>query len=258
MVTAQKQLTDKVISEDNPSLKNDSALLIRNASEIYSLLNKVTKHHALINVSISGKKDIYSSALLEFNKDEAYLVLDELYPEDGNKFLDIGKNLSLQTQYQGAMLQFKTMIEAINKDDDGAYYKIPIPKSVDFRQRRSTHRVFVGIDETVPISLVTEENVMISAELRDISLGGLSIRIDEPAHVSLVEGVDIPICLISASELIKIKTSIILLHVEKAREKGALRIGAAFTSMSNMDRRLLEKFIAELERKMIKRIRRVV
>ena len=259
MAAAQKQISEKLISEDKPlSSDDDKTMLIRDSSEILSLIKKITKHHALINVSIAGIEDVYSSAILEINKEENYLVLDELHPIEGNDKLEINKKITLQTQYQGAMVKFKSIITAANQNDDGHYYKIPIPDSVDFKQRRNTHRVYVGIDETIPVCLINEEDVMFTAELRDISLGGVSLRINEPSHVSLPENEDIPACFIAASDTKKIKTSLVLLHVEKTREKGALKIGAAFTGMSNMDRRLLEQFIAELERKMIKKIKRVV
>lgn len=258
MATAQNKLSEKVIIKDSPSVPDDNFMLLRDKSEIFSLLKKITSRHALLNVSIAGNENIYGSALLETNKEENYLVMDELHPIDGNEKIELNKRITIQTQYQGAMVRFKDIVTDINKNSDGAYYKIPIPDSIDFKQRRNTHRVFVGVNETIPVNLITENNVIVNAELRDISLGGVSLRINEPAHVNLTEGETIPSCFISASESKKIRSSIVLLHVDQPRKKGALRIGAAFTGMNNMDRRLLEQLIAELERKMIKKIKRVV
>lgn len=256
MTIAQNVVADKLIS-DLPKKNNDNSIIIKDAEEIRALLNKIFKKRSLLTVTIGGNESCYGSTILEINSDEQYLVIDELNPLDGHEQLEEGSKLKINTQQEGALVRFTAEVIAIGGNDDAAYYKIPVPKKIEFHQRRNTYRVYVGINETIPVSLKNEEEVVISAELRDISLGGVSLRVKEVSHAPLQKGDLIPTCVITASNQRKIKASLNICHIERMRETGMLRVGAQFVSMSKFDLRELENFIAAMEREMIKKLKRV-
>ena len=132
-----------------------------------------------------------------------------------------------------------------------------LPERIEYHQRRNWFRVSIGINETVPVSLRTEDDVVISAELRDISVGGMALRINDCAHVKIREGDFIPSCVIKVSEHKQIMAALNVCRVQNIRESGMLRIGVQFVKMNNADIRELEHFVAEMQREMIKKLRRV-
>ncbi len=259
MAMSERVITDKVIGERKVKKKprNDNSIVINDADEIHALLKKLFKKHSLLTIHIGEVDDYFGSTILEINEDEKYLVLDELHPVEGHEFVDTGTRFRINAQYGGALVRFSGVVEAISSNPTAAYYKIPLPRKVDYQQRRSAYRVQVGINQTIPVQLVTEDDVMLNAELRDISLGGVSLRLRDVPHVSLEYGDHIPTCMIKITDERKILASLNVCHVERKRGIGTVRIGAQFAEMSNYDQRELEHLVAEMEREMIKKIKRI-
>jgi len=257
MALPNKVITEKLISEDYLSNQTDlESIRLTTADDISHLLKKVHSKHSLLTITIESSDECYGSTIIEINNDENYLVIDELYPENGHTQVEIGKSLSFNAHFSGAFIHFSGKVEAIGKNAKVAYYKIGVPKEVEYHQRRNTYRVTTSISDPVPVNLVNEDEVLIKAELRDISHGGLCLRVNASSHVSIHSGDYIPTCLIQVKNGQNILSSLNICHVEIIKESGSLRIGAEFADISKIDRRELEHFITSLERAILKKIRR--
>ena len=255
MATLNKVITEKLISDNNNQSESDSTKLTQ-TDDIVSLLNKIHSKHSLLTITVNSSEACFGSTILEVNKEEHYLVLDELYPQEGHNLIKGDTEISVNAHYAGAFVYFSGKIEAIGSNDDAAYYKVKIPDEVEYHQRRNTYRVTTSLSDPIPVNLVTKDEVMIPAELRDISLGGVCLRLKDVSHVSLNDGDHIPTCLIQVSKDRKILGSLNVCHVEKIKETGSLRIGAEFALLSKFDQRELEHLIATLDRETIKKIKR--
>ncbi|MBL1140451.1 MAG: hypothetical protein HND53_00280 [Proteobacteria bacterium] len=258
MALSNTVVTEKLISEnrlaDQSSLES---IKLKTNDDIHHLLRKINAKHSLLSVTIGSSEQFYGSTIIEINNDENYLVIDELYPDEGHKKIEVGTKLSFNTQYSGAFVNFTGTIEAIGENDKAAYYKINIPKEVEYHQRRTTYRIATSVNETIPVNLVNEDEILIKAELRDLSHGGLCLRLNSiPPHISIKSGDYIPTCLIQFDENRKILSSLNICYVEQHVETGILRAGAEFAQMSKTDQRELEHLIATLERAIIQKIKR--
>jgi c-di-GMP-binding flagellar brake protein YcgR len=257
MATANPVITDKVISENYLTDQTDlESIKLTSADDIQHLIKKICAKHSLLSVLIEFSDEYYGSTIIEINNKENYLVIDELYPIEGHEKIKTGSRLTFNTQYQGAFVNFVSTIEAIGENKKAAYYKIRMPDEVEYHQRRNTYRIATSLSETIPVTLVNEDEVMINGELRDLSHGGLCIRINALPHILLKSEDYIPTCLIQVSNRQKILTSINICHVLELKETGSLRVGAEFANMSKIDRRELEHLIASLERAIIQKIKR--
>ena len=256
MALPNKVITEKIISDEKSSLKGLESISLTTIDDINLLLKKIFNHHSLLTISFEESDIYYGSTIIEINRDENYLVIDELYPEEGHQLIEVGKKIKITTQYCGALVYFSTTIEAIGSNDKAAYYKINIPESLEYHQRRSTYRVSTSISSPIPVNLVNKDEVLISAELRDISLGGVSLRVSPPQHITIEEGDYIPTCLIQVSDEKKILSSLDICHVIELKESGSLRVGAKFAEISKIDQREVEQLIATLDRAIIKKIKR--
>lgn len=256
MSTAQKVVKDKVIGETRPK-QNDNSEIIKKSDDIFGLLKKIQSHHSLLTVTIGGIETAYGSTMLDINKEEQYLVLDELNPLEGHEKLEVGSKIKINTQHAGALVRFTSSIGAIGGDNDAAYYKVPIPTSIEYHQRRNAFRVSISINDTIPVSLKTEDDIAISAVLRDISVGGMALRVNETPHVRLREGDFVPNSTIRISDSRQIVASLNVCRVQQIKESGMLRVGVQFVKMNKADIRELEHFVAEMQREMIKKLRRI-
>lgn len=256
MALPNKVITDKLISEDTNTADDLETIKLTSVEDIRRLLKKIYSSHSLLTISFESSDACFGSTIIEINNDENYFVIDELYPEEGHSLIEVDKKLLINAHHAGAFVYFSAFIEAIGKNEKAAYYKIDMPEEVEFHQRRNTYRVSTGISETIPVNLVNEDEILISAELRDISIGGVSLRINAMPHISLQSGDHIPTCLIQLEENRKILSSLNICHVEKMKGTGSLRIGAQFANISKIDQREVEHLIAYLDRKIIKKIKR--
>lgn len=256
MATPNKVITEKLITENNHKTTGLDSIKLTQTDEINSLLKKIYSRHSLLTVSIDSIETYFGSTIIEINKDEKYLVLDELYPVEGHDLITVDTNISVSAHHAGAFVNFSGKIEAIGSNEDASYYKLAIPEEVEFHQRRSTYRVATSISNPIPVNLLNNDDVLIKAELRDISLGGVSLRMKDLPHISIRNGDHIPTCLIKISDDRKILSSINICHVERIKETGSLRIGAEFAVLSKFDQRELEHLIATLDREIIKKLKR--
>lgn len=257
MATTNTVINDKLISDQNLTDQKDlESIKLTTADDIQHLFKRVSQKHVLLSVQFDSFDEYYGSTIIEINNKENYLVIDELYPKQGHEKIKIETHLNFNTQYQGAFVNFSATIEAIGENEKAAYYKIGMPEEVEYHQRRNTYRIATSISEPIAVTLVDEDDIMIKGELRDISHGGLCLRVNALPHITLASEDYIPTCLIQVNNRQKILSSINICHVEKVSETGSLRIGAEFANMSKIDRRELEHLIATLERAIIQKIKR--
>ena len=257
MVMQNTAIIEKRISDNSLSRQADlESIKLTSVDDISHLLKKIHLKHSLLTITIESSDECYGSTILEVDNDNKFLVIDELHPEQGHSKIEIGTVVSFNAHYAGAFVYFVARVEAIGNNSEAAYYKIGMPDEVQYHQRRNTYRITTSITEPVSVNLVNEDEVLIKAELRDISHGGVCLRINPASHISINSGDIIPTCLIQVSGERKILSSLNICHVEVIKETGSLRIGAEFSDMSTFDQRELEHFIAALERAIIKNIKR--
>ena len=258
MATQNTAITEKRISDNSLSKQADlEPIRLTSADDINHLLKKIFLKHSLLTITIGSSDECYGSTILEVNNDDKYLVIDELHPEKGHAKIKVGTSISFNASHAGASVYFIGTVEAIGENTKAAYYKIGMPEEIQYHQRRNTYRITTSINEPVAVNLVNENEVLIKAELRDISHGGVCLRVNAASHISISSGDVMPTCLIQVNEERKILSSLNICHVEVIKETGSLRIGAEFLNMSNLDQRELEHFIASLERAVIKNIKRI-
>ncbi len=109
----------------------------------------------------------------------------------------------------------------------------------------------------MPLALSTENDVLLHAELRDISLGGVSARINSPTTDALNVGDEIPTCIIHTPEGKKIVSSLEIARIEEGSSSQSLRVGARFIHISATDRQELSRLIAKLDRENVKKLKRL-
>jgi len=154
-------------------------------------------------------------------------------------------------------LGFSVKISAVAETDGSEYYRVNFPASVFHHQRRDCFRVGVGVSSSLPVALSTEDEVLLHAELRDISLGGINIRINTPVAENIAVGDEIPTCIIHTPDGKKIIAAMEIARIEENTQTRSLRVGARFIQLPAADRQELSRFIAKLQRENIQKMKRI-
>ncbi|MFQ5661347.1 MAG: flagellar brake protein [Gammaproteobacteria bacterium] len=249
---------EEISINDSPAgyISHNLSYRIKSKDEIHAFLSRLYKNHALLSISIGNSDIIFGSVILEVNREKEYLVLDELYPRNQIRTPLLHQKLSIETQLEGILLQFSGTVDAASEQDGAEYYKIRIPKYVYHHQRRDNYRVPISISKPLRADLATENEVLIHAELRDLSLSGFCARLSLPSSEKLAIGDEIPTCIIQIPDGKKIVGSLEIMRIEETRPLRNTRIGARFSSLNNSDRQELSRVIAKLERENIKTLKR--
>ncbi len=230
---------------------------VKSRSEIRSLLGKLSKNHTLLSITIGKSPRTFGSMILEVNNEKGYLVLDELYPRKELKTPLLHAKLAINTHLDGIEIHFQIKVDAISRKDDVEYYRAGLPAYIHHHQRRAYYRVKVGIAEPVPIALSTTDDVLLHADLRDISLGGIGASFSSPTTEALSVGDEIPNCIIHTPDGKEIVSSMEIARVEETSSSKAIRVGARFIHITSADRQELSKLIAKLDRENIKKLKRL-
>lgn len=221
---------------------------ITNAGYIASLLKRVQESRALLSVTVAGSDEIYNSAVIAVDPAEHYLLLDELNPPDGHaRFLQSGR-LHAHTRMQGVDVSFAgTLLEA--RDDKGiAMYKIALPAVVNYRQRRASFRAHVGAGLAVPVALSDADTERLDGVLCDISAGGIGARVKDKASTHLAQGGTFSDCHITLPHGETVHCALEVRFVAADANHRTLRFGGRFVDLDRMQAKLVEQFIAALER----------
>lgn len=253
-------LNEEIRLDNKPKIKlvqeNNSDDMIDDIDQIENALNKLQKQHTLFTAYINGKNHPCSSVLLETNREEQYLVIDEFCPKEINRKIAINDTVNISGSNAGVTINFSSKILAIAEQNDNPYYKIPFPQAIEYCQRRETHRVPVGITDPVKVVFVTEDNVLLHGELRDISIGGFSARLNHSIIEDFQPGDKLPKCILQMPKGSRIVSSVEIRRKFVNVGSGLPMMGVMFTNINKQDRRVLQQYIAKLERDLMKHMKR--
>ena len=247
---------DQFNEHNHVSMKNQTSYLVKSRDEIISLLTKTYKAHTLLSVNFEDVQKDFGSLLLEVNLQGDYLVLDEIYPRNAINFPLQQQKLLISTRLEGIELSFSGTIDAISRTDNSEYYKVSIPKGIYYQQRRSSYRVPISINNPLTVALSTRDDVLIHAELRDLSQHGFCARTTTPGAETLSKGEEIPTCIIHTPDGKKIITSLEIVRIEEAKPFNSVKLGVRFLSLSKTDQQELARLVAQLDRENVKTLKR--
>jgi len=218
--------------------------------QIAELLDHVYKHRCLLAVNVDGIDGTYTSAIIEIVRSKSYLVLDELAPRNGNRYLSPRRRLSVRARINSVTLRFEGEVSGIGEESGLPYYQLPFPSRIDYMQRREHFRAGVPMEKQVPVQMAIEKGTLFNGELRDISLGGCSIRLHGAPIEKLAPGTVISRFVITPPDENRICGSGQICYADIWQPTRVSRLGVRFTSVDKSDHRTLEQFIAQLDREM--------
>ena len=245
------------VNADKPSnyIGRNNHFKITSKSDVKNFLSKLHKKHSLISVKIARSSLSFGTVILDINSARNYMILDELYPRNKISSSVQHQKLVMEAQLDGILLQFSVIVDAVSKKNETEFYKVAVPKSVYYFQRRESFRVPINILNPVLADISTGDNHLLHADLRDLSLGGLSANVTVSTE-KLAIGDEIPKCTIMTPDGKKISSRLEIIRVDKINPKHDIKLAAKFTNLSAKDKNELSKVLAKLERENIKRIKR--
>ena len=221
---------------------------VTSAIRIAAILRPLQQQHSIISVAIPSAKRLYNSTLLEVNPEQGYLLLDELHPREGHSQLRNASRIGLSAHREGIEIKMILDIAEIGVDNGVAFYKTPFPKSIRYRQRRSTFRVPVSAVQAIPVELADAQGNILHGELHDISAEGMCVRLPPKTEIPTAREAWPMTTTIILPDRKRIQTSFTLRRLTRHEASRTIQIGGNFEKLDKTQSRLLERFVFELQR----------
>ena len=217
-------------------------------AQIHLILKHLLDHRCLLTVQVGRHSESYTSAVLEVARDVRYLVLDELMPVAGHKRVLADPNLQIRARLDGIDVRFSSRVTQVGEQGGLPYYKVPFPDQIEYPQRRQAYRVAIPFSRGIKVALLLDDDRDFSGELRDISPGGLGIRVRSGTPDPATDKGQLAICRIELGADRVIVTDVELCFVEPFVRGRVPRMGAGFRNLRPEQTRRIEQFCAELAR----------
>jgi c-di-GMP-binding flagellar brake protein YcgR len=221
---------------------------ITDPARIAQLLKRIHDNRTLLSVSIPRVKAAYLTAVLKVDAAGATFELDELSPADGRLALLSAGRLTAYAQCSGVDISFTAALRASEHDADGNFYRFAFPSFVLYRQRREHYRVRIGHGHPIPIRLATDDRPPCEGTLHDISAGGLGGEFDRYRGPALALGQVLSDCELRLDEEHVLRISLEVRFVTADDRARRLRLGARFVELPRPEQKLIEHFVAALDR----------
>ncbi len=240
---ARREQREPLIELSNPDA-------ITRPEQIARILEQLYEKRCLLGVSVDGTEDYYSSAVIEVVRNQGYLVIDELTPRAVNRFIQPQRRLSVRARMNNVTIRFETEVSAVGEEAGLPYYQLRFPAVLDYIQRREHYRAGVPMEKQIPVQLAMPSGTLYAAELRDISMGGLSARLRGATPAEFATGSDIQHLVITLPSGARIHGSGVICYADVVQASRVARCGVRFRHVDRSDQHALEQFIAQLDREM--------
>ena len=222
---------------------------ITSPARISSLLRPLMAQHAIISATITGSKHFFNTALLAVTPERDLLIIDELNPKEGHSLFINTRRITLHTLLEGVDVSFT--VDLIREDSENgiAFYEVKFPESIRYLQRRCSFRVPVSAANSIPVEIHTKEKLVYTGEISDISAEGMCIRFPPQKKITLETKAEKSQCFIQLPDKRKIQCTFKVCHSSQHEPSNSVHIGGHFERLDKVQKREIERFVIELQRK---------
>ncbi|WDS36811.1 flagellar brake protein [Pseudoxanthomonas sp.] len=174
--------TDLPASLAHDPAEADDRYLVRNPRQVRRLLQDLIEQRSTITAHVAGRDQSFPTALLQADEDSDWILLDGSHNEASNRAAAQASHLLCFAQLNHVRLRFRVEeIERIDRDGQVAF-RVPLPESLYYVQRREFYRLETPITES-PICRLQipgdpgEAPCELELRVVDISGGGMAIAL---------------------------------------------------------------------------------
>ena len=221
---------------------------------IFSLLKPTIGNDASLKLVTDNNDEVFHTTLIKIDYDRKLLILKKIKYTYGHLMAIDAKKLTIYSQHDGTEVTFTTNLSRYSEKNDG-YYEIQFPAIIKYCQRRMSHRVHISFSMDIMATFVNDQGESFQGYLRDISAEGLRVQLSKVNPNHFKETTLIKNCMIYFPNREQISCTFQIKHKQNhVRNKGCT-IGGAFFDMSTEQKREIQKFIAGLERRVLREVR---
>ena len=217
--------------------------------EIVANLRQLQQNHDPLIITFHERNQRFQSYVISVDRDKNLLILDELVPNDGERYLANGEAFNVEAFHEGVRVAWKCEQSVRITEHEGARcYFSPMPLEVTYHQRRSAFRAPLKQSELIKIELAGDKlRTAIPGHLLDISATGCKLRFPGNISSSLQAG-QVYERFTARFPFGAMTTAIEMRHVQYEDKVDTTFVGARFHRINGQEQRLVERFVYQLQR----------
>ncbi len=223
--------------------------VLKTPVEIYANLRQLQQNHDPLIVVFHERNQRFQSYLVDIDRDRGVMALDEMIPNDGERFLKSGEHFHVEAFHDGVRMAWDCEQPVELGELEGARcYWCPVPAEMIYHQRRNAYRATMVPGQLVSVELSGDKlSTPIKGQLLDISATGCKLRFPGDVSGRLHNGAVYERLFIQMP-FGNIMTPIELRHAQYDAKLDVTFAGTRFHGMSGLEQRNVERFVYQLQR----------
>ena len=262
--------TSKIISSKISKSKLPKIDFINNPSDIHNLINLAIKDKTRIKLKINNREPSYNTSIIKKESilNNHILLIDSLFPPDGNDKIQYAKSAIAEFSFKGIesksnLIPYSFTTNYIDQKEHENFksLRITFPKAINRRQKREFLRVEPSVNQPLFIKFKIKDKKM-TQKIENISAGGINFFTNLTKTV-LWPGMRIEKILITLPDQSQITCPILIRSIFQNNDSifiGGKRYsyscGAQFLGIDNKVRDNIIKYVLEKERNELKHLHR--
>jgi len=198
-----------------------------------------------VKLRFAGVDAPYTARVLDLDNDS--VLLQNVVPRDGTNHLSEGTEFSISGRADGLFVYVTGNKAELSGDRTDAYFKIAMPATVLYQQRRRTQRARIPVQENVHRSHIRLGNIQpLYARILDISATGARAEVAPARPNSLRANQQIENCLIHIPNQLSIDVDLMIRHADFSEIHQTMECGLELVNPSAEVATQLKSFLARI------------
>lgn len=227
--------------------QQEDRFLLRNESEIRTLLHHLQKRRSHVTGHFNDSHDVFSTTILKV--ENSHLIMEGISDAILSKRILECSQLLFSSFHACVPVRFISSLIADHRYNGALAFTLPIPQEVLWRQRREFFRVPVPPHKPALCEMDLKTGEIARNPLSDISVGGLGLMMPASSN-TLNKGLVIGDCQIDLPGFGALKSDLQVCnesHIEFRNGHTMKRYGCQFVNLRNHDQTLLQRYVIKLE-----------
>ena len=217
--------------------------------EIASNLRMLQESHDPLIITFQDRTQRFQSYVVDVNRENNTLALDEMIPRGGERFLEAGIPFRVEGFHEGVRIAWEcTTPLSIDDTHDHRCYRGALPREVLYHQRRSAFRAALKLSHLIDVQVAGEKlKSPIKGKLLDVSATGCKLRFEGDIGENLQLG-QVYERFTAALPFGQITTPVELRYLHFEERLNITFAGLRFHNISGGVQRQVERFVYQLQR----------
>ena len=217
--------------------------------EIAANLRLLLESHDPLIITIHERPQRFQSYLLEVDRDNNVMALDEMIPRDGERFLSNGESFRVEGFHDGVRIAWESTAHMDILSTDGQrMYRGPMPEEVVYHQRRNAFRAALKLAQLVDVEIGGDRlKFTLAGKLLDISATGCKLRFEGDVSDRMQLG-QVYERFVAKLPFGAMTAPVELRHLHFEERFNTTFAGVRFHNMSGLVQRQVERFVYQLQR----------